>query len=408
MNNIINSLINDHPFTYEERVELKNNIPKPDVIINTVDGKITRKFQKKWYSDFKWLCGDVTSNKLYCFYCLLCGGASKSSSNWSTVGIDSVKNFVKKAETHGNSKSHIFASEAFILLGKRRIDLVISSAAKENALKHNEAVRKNRKYIRRLFDVVFFLSKQDLPFRGHDESENSQNKGNYRELLELLAMEEPIMERQLQTSTSFKGLSSEIQNELIKIMSNNVNTYIKKELKKAPFISIQADETTDVSCMSQLSVIFRYVVESQICERFIGFYDVSDSKDAQSIADILIQIIEEYEIGDKLCSQTYDGATVMAGRYNGVNSIIKNRYNKAIFVHCYAHQLNLVLMHGCKNLKFVDDFISSLSQFHNFFYRSTSRMSLIKKHGFSIPSSPETRWNFKSRAVETIKKITAF
>ena len=47
---------------------------------------------------------------------------------------------------------------------------------------------------------------------------------------------------------------------------------------------------------------------------------------------------------DKLVAQTYDGASNMSGCYNGLQAIIKQKVgDHVVFVHCYAHMLNLVL-----------------------------------------------------------------
>ena len=46
----------------------------------------------------------------------------------------------------------------------------------------------------------------------------------------------------------------------------------------------------------------------------------------------------------KLVAQTYDGASNMSGCYNGLQSIIKDKIRShVVYVHCYAHTLNLVL-----------------------------------------------------------------
>ena len=45
----------------------------------------------------------------------------------------------------------------------------------------------------------------------------------------------------------------------------------------------------------------------------------------------------------KLIAQTYDGASVMRGRIGGVHFKVKEVYENAYYVHCAAHQLNLVL-----------------------------------------------------------------
>ncbi|XP_072376039.1 zinc finger MYM-type protein 1-like, partial [Diabrotica undecimpunctata] len=143
----------------------------------------------------------------------------------------------------------------FHLLGKVRIDHAIDHGKKIDAQRHNERVVKNRKIVGRLIDVVRFLACQELAFRGHDETGTSKNKGNYLELLDLLALEESNMRDHLEASNIFKGTSSEIQNQLIESVEYIIRQKIFKELQEADFISVQADETTDVSCKSQFSVI---------------------------------------------------------------------------------------------------------------------------------------------------------
>ena len=118
----------------------------------------------------------------------------------------------------------------------------------------NENVKKNRSLISRLFDSVYFLGKQELAFRGHNESEESLNKGNYRELLQHMAKGEPFIDFHLTHATIFQGTSSDIQNELIEILSANIDLHIRNELSETSFVSIQADDTTDVSCRSQLKL----------------------------------------------------------------------------------------------------------------------------------------------------------
>ncbi|GBM70637.1 hypothetical protein AVEN_117347-1 [Araneus ventricosus] len=103
------------------------------------------------------------------------------------------------------------------------------------------------------------------------------------------------------------------------------------------------DDTTDVSNIAQISVVLRYIHDCQILERFIGFCDVSSDRRAPAIADIMRQYLSNMNCSDKLVAQAYDGASASAGQYAGVQTIIKSTNPEAIFVHCYAHVLNLVL-----------------------------------------------------------------
>ena len=55
-----------------------------------------------------------------------------------------------------------------------------------------------REILIKVVDVIRFLAKQDLPFRGHIESFRSdENAGNYLETMKVLAKYDPILESHL-------------------------------------------------------------------------------------------------------------------------------------------------------------------------------------------------------------------
>ncbi|XP_008179777.1 zinc finger MYM-type protein 1-like [Acyrthosiphon pisum] len=294
---------------------------------------------------------------------------------WTVDGISSIKNFIRKSEKHSISKKHLINQEKFHLLGKVRIEHAILEGRRLAATKHNEQVSINRRLIAR----------------------------NYLELLDLLAQEEHLLKDHFLSSSIFKGTSKIIQNDLIDRVTTILNSNIFKEIQTANYISIQADETTDVSCRSQMSIIFRYVIEEEIVERFIGFFDVSSDKTGSGLADVILSVIKKWDLGNKIIAQTYDGASVMSGTKNGVQSLIKNIYPNVLFIHCYAHQLNLVLLYGAKTIKPVKLFICNLTMFHTFFSRSSKRSELLRQQGFKLPNHSDTRWNYHSRAASTIK-----
>ena len=60
-----------------------------------------------------------------------------------------------------------------------------------------------------------YLANQELPFRGHAEDKNSENRGNYVELVSLLGKYDDTLGRHLQAATVFLSLSNHIQNDII-------------------------------------------------------------------------------------------------------------------------------------------------------------------------------------------------
>lgn len=67
-----------------------------------------------------------------------------------------------------------------------------------------------------------FFSKNELPFRGHDEKNGSLNKGNYVETLNLLKRWDHTLNEHLESATVFRGTSSDVQNEVIGVISDIV------------------------------------------------------------------------------------------------------------------------------------------------------------------------------------------
>ncbi|XP_022161669.1 zinc finger MYM-type protein 1-like isoform X2 [Myzus persicae] len=375
---LINDIITNGimSYSYEHKLELKNKRPTPLLNLDVLDGKTIRKFQFSWYS--------------------------KGDKKWSNEGITGVKNFDRTASKHAISEKHLLCQEQFQLLGQNQIDLIASEGKRLAALKFNEQVGNNRRILSRLIQVVCYLGKQEFPLCGHDESATSINKGNYLELLNLLSQEEQLIKDYLSSNSSFKGTSRDIQNDLILCITEVVNMQIMNELNKAKFVSVQVDETTDVSCKSQISIIFRYVIDNNIEERFIGFFDVSIDKTALELSNILLEQIQKWNIGNKIICQTYDGAAVMAGKVISVPGLIKNTYPNAIFIHSCAHQLNLVFLHGSKTIKAVRLFISDLTMFHTFFSSSPKRSELLREKWFKQSEKCEIRWENHSRAAATI------
>jgi len=149
---------------------------------------------------------------------------------------------------------------------------------------------------------------------------------------------------------------------------------ILNDIKAAPFFSVMVDTTQDISKTDQLSQVIRYVtVETDvagkpdrlnICESFIGFL-VVDDQSASSLCDTVVQkCIEDNGLKlAKLRGQGYDGAASMSGIYSGVQAQIVAKQPKAVYVHCAAHNLNLVLNDAVSDVVDVRNFLALLNRF---------------------------------------------
>ncbi|CAM4578568.1 unnamed protein product [Leuciscus chuanchicus] len=173
------------------------------------------------------------------------------------VGFGDLSNFDRAYKRHEKSNEHVSARSSCMC--RIRVEHAINEGARIQVAKHNETVKQNRAFLNHLIDVTSLLGRQELSFRGHDESSESSNKGNYREFTETLAKYDSVLSTQFKSSTVFSGMSHTIQNDLISALAATVSDQIRDEIQDAPFFGWQVDETPDISCRAQLSVIVRYV-----------------------------------------------------------------------------------------------------------------------------------------------------
>ena len=68
----------------------------------------------------------------------------------------------------------------------------------------------------------------------------------------------------------------------------------------------------------------------------------------------------------------------MASELNGVQAKIKERVKEAMFTHCYAHKLNLVLSHSAKCMPECKTFFKTVEGLGSFFSKSTKRTHWMK------------------------------
>ena len=388
---------------FSEKLEIvKQGRPTPQLAALTQPGKgFVRHFQNSNYERYSWLTASSGPCKLYCWECLLF--ATDRRGVWSHGGFSNLSCLTKAALRHQSTAGHLHATVSLKTFGDTRVDLQLNEQVRRETVLHNEIVRKNREIVKKLIDCVIFLGKQELSFRGHDESKDSANKGNYVELISFLAEHDKDLHYHLSTNKVFTGTSGKIQNDLISAIADVMGEEIQREINKAPFVAVMVDETTDVSVTAQLSLVLRYVTDAGVKERFVSFTDVSGGKRADDIAALIIRFLEEHQCLDKVVAQCYDGAAVMASGINGVQAKVKERAPTALFIHCYAHRLNLVLTQGASKLRECRIFFAHLSGLSAFFSRSSKRTQLLDDIcQRRLPRVAPTRWQYNSRLVNTV------
>ena len=69
-----------------------------------------------------------------------------------------------------------------------------------------------------------------------------------------------------------------------------------------------------------------------------------------------------------MMAQCYDGASVMSGRFKGVQQLMRQGpCPSAIYMHCWAHRLNLVVLSCVQVVRKAIEFFDILGDIYNFF-----------------------------------------
>ena len=98
-----------------------------------------------------------------------------------------------------------------------------------------------------------------LAFRGHDESQDLSDKGNFLELLQFLGDHNKSINEVLQkTPKNCKLTHHDIQKDTVNAIACKTSKAIIKNLDNGFFL-ILVDKSRDISVKEQMALILRYV-----------------------------------------------------------------------------------------------------------------------------------------------------
>ncbi|KAF0755562.1 zinc finger MYM-type protein 1-like, partial [Aphis craccivora] len=302
-----------------------------------------RNFKIEWLKQYRWLVYSKHLKGGLCKHCAVFRPVVKRG----LLGAFIVSAFTKYKDFHFHAKKHNMQSEwhrdsvsqskDFLKIMSNKEKSVID---KLNTAQHSQ-IEQNRKKLVPILSSIIFCATHDLAIRG-----KLSCSGNFHDLLKFrIESGDSVLSEHLSTCHSkAKYTSHRIQNELILLCGNVLCDQIVREVNTSLSFSLLADETSDIAGIEQLSIGVRYVDSSKtIREEFIGF-SALQTLDAVGIATSILISVEKYGLDmNKLVGLGFDGCSVMAGKENGVQKIICDKYSKATFFHCASHRLNLVV-----------------------------------------------------------------
>lgn len=361
-----------------------------------------------------WLTYSPKLNNIFCLPCILYGSRKNTASSraWTQNGYSGWQNGRANIDAHELTDTHIGCS---ITLKTRQTSLPILPSLEYG---RKIAVATSRQIISELINIVTYLATHNLAFRGHRESKKSKNKGNFKDLVTLMATNSPLLSSHI-AAIEAKGkkessfITWERQNQLIDSVAQSICLSIQREVTTARYFSISVDSTFDASRSEQISFIIRYVNDNgDISERLLALKE-SAKTTGEALYSIFDRIMIEKGFNWKLSlvGQSYDGAGNMSGQYKGLQARIKEENKHALFVWCHAHRLNLVVTAAVSKSNDALNLFGNLESLYAFLWTSKIRVSIFKskqsklypgKQCMSMKRVSTTRWMSHSNALTTI------
>ncbi|XP_074304397.1 uncharacterized protein LOC141639107 [Silene latifolia] len=207
-----------------------------------------RSFQASWYKKFPdWLEYSLSKDAVFCFLCYLFADKPNPHtntftmmgfSNWKRVNEGTNCPFV--THVRGPSSTHINALRSKIDLLNDRGHIRYAFVSQEEA-----QIRRNRLRLEATIDVVRLLTLQACPLRGHNESDNSANQGNFLEFRKAFGRYNDDVSKAIEhPSYNAKYIAPSIQKQILDIISSKVRNYIREEIGESKFCII-VDEARD-------------------------------------------------------------------------------------------------------------------------------------------------------------------
>ena len=140
-----------------------------------------RAFNSEWYSSYSWLEYSVERDAAFCYPCRLFElRGTRSEKIFTRIGFRDWKHAKGKSGTltaHNVCSTHKQAMCGWSSYTKNFEGH--SSIVHRLETAREKTIKSNRYYIKSLAEILLLCARQELAIRGHKESNDSQNKGNF-------------------------------------------------------------------------------------------------------------------------------------------------------------------------------------------------------------------------------------
>ena len=392
-----------------------------------------RYVNQNYLNNNEWLAYSDIHKGLFCKYCVVfadfCGAGKARTDKFV---LKPLTTFAKLTGKDGELKIHetsiyhrnsVVAADSFCTVFKDPAKSIVNLITTDRM----KVIEDNRQRLRPIIETIILMGRQNIAFRGRrddgridleDEEEHLlQNEGNFRELLRFrVKAGDSVLENHLKNSASNATyISKTTQNQLIEVIGEVIRENILNRIRKVKYFSVMFDETTDVSTISQLSLVLTYVFEKKRFEDFVEFVDVHDlvfeNREAgqepkvtgKILGQLVLKRLKHFGLNLESCvGIATDGCSVMTSEKVGAVQEVQSEATNAAYCGCYNHALNLSIAVTSKVLS-IRNSIGVIKETISFLTSSAKRRVLVDSiYNHRIRKLCETRW------IERIESIAEF
>lgn len=175
----------------------------------------------------------------------------------------------------------------------------------------------------------------------------------YRSLLNFLKLQRCKDLENLTVGKNASYDSVQSAKEFQSVIAENIQSEITEKLQKSSFVSVMAEESTDIAVSKKLVIYAKLISDCVIPEtRFLTNITIEEELcTASCVAQKIKNVLAARGVSlHKVMSFGSDGASIMTGRVGGVSTLLKKENPFMINIHCMAHRLALCSSQATSNV----------------------------------------------------------
>lgn len=338
-----------------------------------------RHFSDKWLQEYTWLQYDAEKNVMTCSLCI-----KHKKTNAMTTGTSNFR--TSTLSRHADHKDH----KAAVLGENLRPDF-------NKAV--NKALLENEQAVTVALKTVYFLATEDIPMY------------KYERFIQFLADCDCPHVGSLKQGKKATYDSETSANDMLESIAAVIRKDIDNKVLRSPFISIFADESTDIGMEKKLVIYARGVnPDNNIPSTYFLENVKVASGTGQVVSQAILDCLEARKIPmTRVMGFGTDGAKAMTGTKEGATGHLMRVNPMMLNYHCIAHRLALVSSQAAESIPYMKEYQETLTGLFYFFKGSANRneklkdiQTLLDEPLLKIKEVHEVRWMSIYKAVETV------